>query len=230
MPRLPATLRTEQYSRHAWGSPWASIAAVARAALVLLALALPARAQEHVVNIYNWTDYIDPAVLTDFTRETGITVRYDVFDSLETLEAKLLAGHSGYDVVLPSNEPTMSRLIRAGALADDRPGEGAELEEPRSGADEAGRVVRSRQQARRHLSLGLHRPRHQCRSAAGADAGCAAGFVGAAARSRRGEAGRALRDHHDGLGDRRDPVGAALSRPQPRQRERRRTWTRCRRR
>jgi len=84
---------------------------------LLLVLALPARGQERVVNIYNWTDYIDPAVLTEFTRETGINVRYDVFDSLETLEAKLLAGHSGYDVVLPSNEPTLSRLIRAGALA-----------------------------------------------------------------------------------------------------------------
>jgi len=80
-------------------------------------LALPVRAQERVVNIYNWTDYIDPSVLADFTRETGITTRYDVFDSLETLEAKLLAGHSGYDVVLPSNEPSFSRLIRAGALA-----------------------------------------------------------------------------------------------------------------
>lgn len=92
------------------------VAAAARVALVFLALAWPARAQERVVNIYNWTDYIDPAVLTGFTRETGIAVRYDVFDSLETLEAKLLAGHSGYDVVVPSNEPTMSRLIRAGAL------------------------------------------------------------------------------------------------------------------
>lgn len=76
-----------------------------------------ARAQDKVVNVYNWTDYVDPAVLADFTRETGITVRYDVFDSLETLEAKLLAGHSGYDIVVPSNEPTMSRLVRAGALA-----------------------------------------------------------------------------------------------------------------
>jgi putrescine transport system substrate-binding protein len=86
-------------------------------ALLLLLLAVPAEAQERVVNVYNWTDYIDPSVLASFTVETGIKVRYDVFDSLETLEAKLLAGHSGYDVVLPSNEPTMSRLIRAGALA-----------------------------------------------------------------------------------------------------------------
>ena len=85
--------------------------------VAFLLLALPVRAQERVVNIYNWTDYIDPSVLIDFTKETGIKTRYDVFDSLETLEAKLLAGHSGYDVVLPSNEPSFSRLIRAGALA-----------------------------------------------------------------------------------------------------------------
>ena len=85
--------------------------------LVFIVLALPAWAQERVVNIYNWTDYIDPSVLDDFTRETGIKTRYDVFDSLETLEAKMFAGHSGYDIVLPSNEPTFSRLIRAGALA-----------------------------------------------------------------------------------------------------------------
>jgi putrescine transport system substrate-binding protein len=78
----------------------------------------PARAQERVLNIYNWTDYIDPAAVEQFTAETGIKVRYDVFDSLETLEGKLLAGHSGYDIVVPSNEPTFSRLIRAGALAE----------------------------------------------------------------------------------------------------------------
>ena len=85
--------------------------------LVFLALTLPAGAEERVVNIYNWTDYIDPSVLDDFTKETGIKTRYDVFDSLETLEAKMFAGHSGYDIVLPSNEPSFSRLIRAGALA-----------------------------------------------------------------------------------------------------------------
>ena len=84
--------------------------------LAFVVLSVPALAQERVVNIYNWTDYIDPAVLADFTKETGIATRYDVFDSLETLEAKLFAGHSGYDIVLPSNEPSFSRLIRAGAL------------------------------------------------------------------------------------------------------------------
>jgi putrescine transport system substrate-binding protein len=95
----------------------ARVAMMARWILVFLCLALPARAQERIVNIYNWTDYIDPSVLVDFTKETGIKTRYDVFDSLETLEAKLLAGHSGYDIVLPSNEPSFSRLIRSGALA-----------------------------------------------------------------------------------------------------------------
>ena len=82
---------------------------------VVLMGPMPAWA-ERVVNVYNWTDYIDPEALKRFTAETGIAVRYDVFDSLETLEAKLLAGHSGYDLVTPSNEPSFSRLIRAGAL------------------------------------------------------------------------------------------------------------------
>ena len=87
------------------------------ALLLLVPLAcLPAAAQERVVNVYNWTDYIDPRVLERFTAETGIKVQYDVYDSLETLEGKLLAGHSGYDIVVPTSEPTFSRLIAAKAL------------------------------------------------------------------------------------------------------------------
>jgi len=86
--------------------------------LALLALLpLAAHAQDRVVNVYNWTDYIDPQAIERFQKETGITVHYDVYDSLETLEAKLSAGKSGYDVVVPTNEPTFARLIRAGALA-----------------------------------------------------------------------------------------------------------------
>ena len=77
---------------------------------------VPAVAQERVVNVYNWTDYIDLKVLERFTAETGIKVQYDVYDSLETLEGKLLAGHSGYDIVVPTSEPTFSRLIAAKAL------------------------------------------------------------------------------------------------------------------
>ncbi len=76
----------------------------------------PAAAQERVLNVFNWNDYIDPYVVQRFTRETGIRVRYDVFDSLETLEGRLSAGRSGYDIVVPTSEPTFSRLARAGAF------------------------------------------------------------------------------------------------------------------
>ena len=85
--------------------------------LFVLAGALPglAQAAERVVNIYNWSDYIDPKVLDDFTRETGIKVVYDTYDNNEILETKLLAGKSGYDVVVPSG-PFLQRLIRAGVF------------------------------------------------------------------------------------------------------------------
>ncbi|HEY2132289.1 MAG TPA: polyamine ABC transporter substrate-binding protein [Acetobacteraceae bacterium] len=84
--------------------------------IAILLIASPAMAQDRVVNFYNWTDYIDPTVITRFTKATGITVHSDTYDSLETLEGKLLAGSSGYDVVVPTSEPTFSRLVRSGAL------------------------------------------------------------------------------------------------------------------
>ena len=68
-----------------------------------------------VVNVYNWSDYIDPQVLEDFRKETGIEVRYDVFDSNEVLETKLLTGNSGYDVVVPSAY-FLERQIPAGVF------------------------------------------------------------------------------------------------------------------
>ena len=68
---------------------------------------------EKVVNVYNWSDYIDPAVVTDFQKEYGIKVNYDVFDSNEVLETKLLTGHTNYDVVAPSG-PFLARQIQAG--------------------------------------------------------------------------------------------------------------------
>src|SRR5664279_2821475 len=61
-----------------------------------------AGAQERTVNFYNWSNYMAPGVLEDFTRETGIKVVYDTFDANETLETRLLAGKSGYDVVVPT--------------------------------------------------------------------------------------------------------------------------------
>lgn len=71
-------------------------------ALVTLLLASSAQAQQRVVNFYNWSNYMAPGVLEDFTKETGIKVVYDTFDANETLETRLLAGKSGYDVVVPT--------------------------------------------------------------------------------------------------------------------------------
>ncbi|ARO53037.1 putrescine-binding periplasmic protein [Methylorubrum extorquens] len=85
------------------------------AALPLLLSAGGVRAEERVVNIYNWSDYIDPKVLDDFTKETGIKVVYDTYDNNEILETKLLAGKSGYDIVVPSG-PFLQRLIKAGVF------------------------------------------------------------------------------------------------------------------
>jgi putrescine transport system substrate-binding protein len=74
-------------------------------AALVVALALTsasAPAEERVVNFYNWSNYVAPGVLEDFTKETGIKVVYDTFDANETLETRLLAGKSGYDVVVPT--------------------------------------------------------------------------------------------------------------------------------
>jgi putrescine transport system substrate-binding protein len=70
--------------------------------VALICLLLTGCGQEKVVNVYNWYDYIKPEVLRQFEAKYGIQVRYNTFDSNNTLEAKLLAGHSGYDVVFPS--------------------------------------------------------------------------------------------------------------------------------
>jgi putrescine transport system substrate-binding protein len=86
------------------------------AAAVLAAATTHAAAQakkERIVNVYNWSDYIAPSVIEDFSKQTGIKVRYDTFDSNDTLETKLLAGKSGYDVVVPTAY-FLERQIKAG--------------------------------------------------------------------------------------------------------------------
>ena len=88
--------------------------AFAVAALALLATG-SACAQGRVVNVYNWSDYIEPSLIEAFTKQTGIKVRYDTFDSNDTLETKLLAGKSGYDVVVPSGF-FLERQIKAGVF------------------------------------------------------------------------------------------------------------------
>src|ERR1700757_572807 len=69
---------------------------------VLTSFSQAAVAEEHAVNFYNWSNYMAPDVLEAFTKETGIKVVYDTFDANETLETRLMAGKSGYDVVVPT--------------------------------------------------------------------------------------------------------------------------------
>ncbi len=83
--------------------------------LALSGLVAAAAAQDRTVNVYNWSDYVGEDVLDDFTAETGIKVVYDVYDSMEVLETKLLAGGSGYDVVVPTDR-NLARLIQAGIM------------------------------------------------------------------------------------------------------------------
>jgi putrescine transport system substrate-binding protein len=64
---------------------------------------------EKVVNVYNWSDYIDPEALKSFTAETGVKVNYEVMDSNELLETKLVAGRTGYDVVVPPHRSSPAR-------------------------------------------------------------------------------------------------------------------------
>src|SRR5690349_2802058 len=85
------------------------------AALTVTAGPLAAQNKQRIVNVYNWSDYIDPAVIEDFTKATGIKVRYDTFDSNDTLETKLLTGKSGYDVVVPTAY-FLERQIKAGVF------------------------------------------------------------------------------------------------------------------
>ncbi|MEL7937467.1 polyamine ABC transporter substrate-binding protein [Pseudomonas delhiensis] len=86
------------------------------APFALATLAAGAHA-EPTVSVYNWTDYIAPDTLGGFQKATGIKPVYDVFDSNETLEGKLLAGRSGYDVVVPSNH-FLTRQVQAGVFLE----------------------------------------------------------------------------------------------------------------
>ena len=90
-------------------------ALVIAAACAAIAPAAAQSNRERVVNVYNWSDYIAPTVVEDFNKESGIKVGYDTFDSSDTLETKLLAGKSGYDVVVPTGY-FLERQIKAGVV------------------------------------------------------------------------------------------------------------------
>ncbi|HEX4598624.1 MAG TPA: extracellular solute-binding protein [Burkholderiaceae bacterium] len=83
------------------------VTAAAILQLAVIAGCGPSGAAQHsdekVLNVYNWSDYVGETTVQDFEKETGIRVRYDTFDANETLYAKLVAGHTGYDIVVPSS-------------------------------------------------------------------------------------------------------------------------------
>jgi len=92
--------------------------ALGATAALILSMSLAACGQsdkQDTLKIYNWSDYIDPLILADFTKETGIKVQYDTFDSNEILETKVLQGDTGYDIVAPSNH-NIPRYVTAGAI------------------------------------------------------------------------------------------------------------------
>jgi len=99
------------------GKKWSILLLSGLALAGLASFASRAIAQEEkVLNVYNWSDYIAPDTIQNFEKETGIKVRYDTFDNNEIVHAKLVAGNTGYDIVVPSS--TFARLqIDGGLLA-----------------------------------------------------------------------------------------------------------------
>src|SRR5882757_11423103 len=91
------------------------ILAVIVAALPGLATPLPAAAQSKELHLFNWSNYMPPDLLKRFEAETGIKVTLDVYDTNETMLAKLQAGGAGYDIVVPTG-PTLKAMIRDGLL------------------------------------------------------------------------------------------------------------------
>jgi putrescine transport system substrate-binding protein len=87
---------------------------VALAVSALLYGGMPAQAGPPTIYVYNWADYIGTNTLADFTKETGIKVVYDTYDSSETVQAKLMAGNTGYDVVIHSASNYGPQDIKAG--------------------------------------------------------------------------------------------------------------------
>jgi putrescine transport system substrate-binding protein len=96
------------------GWQWPKVALAVFALFAAFALLAAHADEEKVLNVYNWSDYVARDTLAEFTKRTGIKINYDVYDSNDVLEAKLLVGKSGYDVVFPSAMPYLARQVKAG--------------------------------------------------------------------------------------------------------------------
>ena len=122
-------------------------------AAALACLAGSAQAEEKILRLYNWADYFAEDTLSRFTAETGIQVVYDVMDGSETLEAKLMAGNSGYDLVFPGDTVADARRGPAEARREQAHRAGRHRARPQAPAD-ALSLLAPRRGA---LHLGHHR-------------------------------------------------------------------------
>ena len=129
---------------------------------MLLTTAAALAQEEKVLNLYNWSDYRADDTLTNFTKETGIKVVEANYDSNEMLEGKLVAGHSGYDVVVPSGF-FLQHQIPIKPLPEARQVEAPQPRQHGPGDHEGDRSLRSGQPVRRRLHVGHHRARLQRR-------------------------------------------------------------------
>ena len=94
---------------------------IAASALVAMPYVRRARAEDQVLNVYNWADYIGETTIEDFQSATGISVTYDTYTSAEEMEAKMLAGSTGYDVVFMSGSQA-AKLHQGEGLPEDSTG------------------------------------------------------------------------------------------------------------
>lgn len=149
------------------------------------------------VKIYNWSSYVAPDTLKNFQQASGIVPTYDVYDSNETLDGKLMTGNSGYDVVFPSNH-FMARQIGQGPQA---PGQvaTAQLAQPQPGAAQGAGGERPGQPVRLPLPVGQHRYRLQHRQGQGGARGQrATGLMGPDLQARIHEQAENLRRRRAG--------------------------------
>jgi hypothetical protein len=130
------------------------------AAALMGAVATAVQADDKVLHVYNWSDYIAPDTIANFEKQTGIKVVYDVFDSNETLEAKLLAGKSGYDIVVPSNN-FLAKQIKAGVYQELDKSKLPNWKTSTRTCSRPWRCQRPGQQARLPVHVGLDRHRLQ---------------------------------------------------------------------
>ena len=104
MPAHPVTGSTPSALSHPWPALARPLRHLALALVAGLLLVAGAQAQgQGQLNMYNWSNYISELTVPNFEKESGVKMRYDTFDSNEILHAKLVAGRSGYDIVVPSS-------------------------------------------------------------------------------------------------------------------------------